>query len=355
MDAEPTRATAPVAIVTYALIAINVVMFAVELALGLDAISPKPSDLVRVGGNLPALTLNGEPWRLASSMFLHAGLLHLGLNMLCLYQGRVVEQLYGRLGFLAIYITAGLGGAIASVSRGHNTVSVGASGAVFGVFAAFGVVLYRKRTLLDTDAMRRSARQLASFFAINLFIGFSRPEIDMSAHVGGIVAGACAALMLTQGARAATRRTVRAIAVTVVAIGLAVAVVVALPSPTDPAAPLHDIFTAEDAALGHYNKLVVRGRAHELTDTQFADALETEILPEWRALQAKQDAVTDPPARLVPVYAASRAYMAAVQHSWELRIAAIREGNSNLAAIAAAEKAVGAARAELEKQLAAGP
>jgi len=152
-------------------------------------------------------------------MFLHFGIVHLAMNMVCLYQARDVELLFGRLGFLAIYVAAGLGGALAS-ELGAPHVGAGASGAVFGVIAAFGMYLIVNRSRLNAAQLARDARWLAMFFVINLAYGFSQPQIDIADHIGGIACGALAALFLAAGARAKQQRIPRAIGVLVVAIGL---------------------------------------------------------------------------------------------------------------------------------------
>src|SRR3954466_7244161 len=87
--------------ITYILIAANVVAFVLELVAGADAIKPTPQQIIDLGGDFAPLTLHGEPWRLVSSMFLHFGLIHVALNMVCLAQGRVVESVMGRAGFAA--------------------------------------------------------------------------------------------------------------------------------------------------------------------------------------------------------------------------------------------------------------
>jgi len=194
--------------VLYALIAANVVMFGVELASGAALLAPSLQSMVALGASFPPLTLQGEPWRLGSSMFLHFGLVHLALNMLCLYQARAVEGLFGHLGFLAIYLVAGLGGGIASLlAHGTYVVTAGASGAVFGAYGAFGAKLVMHRAQIDPEAWRRTVRSLGGFLLLNAIIGLSMAGISVSAHFGGFVVGAGlgAALLAGEGPRRVRR------------------------------------------------------------------------------------------------------------------------------------------------------
>jgi rhomboid protease GluP len=226
----PERRTSPW--LTYLLIAANVAMFGVELACGADAMSPTPQQILDLGGSFPPLTLGGQWWRLGSSMFLHFGIVHLGLNMLCLYQARVVEQLFGRLGFLAIYLVAGLGGGIASlVASATNIVSAGASGAVFGVYGAFGAFLLLRRSEIEEASWKRTGRSLAQFLGLNLFIGLVATGISLSAHVGGLVTGFVMGTALLAGARAAEQRALRALVLIVVGIALTALAVMSLGGP----------------------------------------------------------------------------------------------------------------------------
>src|ERR1700733_4850119 len=147
--------------ITYALIAANLAVFVLEIVHGADPLSPTPQQIIDLGGGFPPLTLHGQWWRLGSSMFLHFGVLHIALNMVCLYQARVVEQLFGRVEFLAIYLLAGLGGGIASLLASTGSiVSAGASGAVFGVFGAFGAFLALRRSQMENEAWQRTARSI---------------------------------------------------------------------------------------------------------------------------------------------------------------------------------------------------
>jgi rhomboid protease GluP len=183
---------------TYGLIAANVVAFAVELAVSGQLSGPDLEAMVSLGANFGPLTAGGQPWRLVTSMFLHFGVVHLGMNMLCLYQVRVVERLLGRASFLGLYLVSGLMGSIVSVVTHPNVLSAGASGAVFGMFGAFAAVMVAARKRIDPRAWSQEMRSLGTFFALNLAIGLSARGIDLAAHLGGLVAGFIGAFALTK-------------------------------------------------------------------------------------------------------------------------------------------------------------
>ena len=161
--------------------------------LALACMSPLliPSELlIRVGGNFAPLVQKDQPWRLLTALFLHGGLLHVGLNMLALHQaGQVVERLFGRWGFLTIYVIAGLLGNAASLWWKPGPVSVGASGAIFGVYGALLAYLLRQRGSVPTEVFREMRSGTLGFIGYSLFAGFSIPGIDNAAHLGGLVGG----------------------------------------------------------------------------------------------------------------------------------------------------------------------
>ncbi|MBK7077464.1 MAG: rhomboid family intramembrane serine protease [Myxococcales bacterium] len=284
MSAAPVRVQRlPTPYVTYGLIAANVGVWLVTLALGLDVSQPDAQRLLELGGNLGERTLGHEPWRLFTSMFLHAGILHVTMNMLALGPtGRQVETLYGRTGMGAIYLVAGLLGALTSAMRGA-AVSVGASGAIFGLFGAFGGFLLRHRKRLEPNAAQAALRSVGMVLAINVFISLSVPQIDMAAHLGGLVGGAATGWALEQQPKAwsMARR-----ALVVGGFGaltlIGVSYVVPAGKPDRPAV-VDQYYAADKQAVRRFNGLVTRVRAGELNDAQMADAIEREVLPDWRA------------------------------------------------------------------------
>jgi membrane associated rhomboid family serine protease len=189
------------AYVTRVLVIVNVAVFFLNLMQG-ASISNNSGSLFIDGALVgkafdPAAGHNigvaeGEWYRMVTAMFLHAGLLHLGLNMLMLYWvGTPVEQAVGHLRFLLIYFVSGLcGSAGALLLTDQNALTVGASGAIFGVLGA-ALVYERQRTfVLGGSAM--------SIIAINLILTFTVSSISIGGHIGGLIGGALCALAFTR-------------------------------------------------------------------------------------------------------------------------------------------------------------
>ncbi len=150
-------------------------------------------------GMLPvAVTDGGEYYRLITSAFLHAGLLHLATNMLTLYiVGAPLERVLGPVRYLTIYLISALGGSLLALALSPAyTIGVGASGAIFGLFGAL-VVLRRQ--------VGAEAGGLFVLIGLNLVISFTIPNISWQAHIGGLVAGTLVALALLPTLRAGRR------------------------------------------------------------------------------------------------------------------------------------------------------
>ncbi len=131
--------------------------------------------------------LAGQLWRLVTPVFIHAGLLHLFVNMYSLFAlGPAVEQFFGTPRMLALYLISGVSGVAFSLAF-NPFRSVGASGAIFGLLGGLGAFLYQHRSVFG-PAGGMQLRQLAFVAAINLLNSFS-PGIDLWGHVGGLVAG----------------------------------------------------------------------------------------------------------------------------------------------------------------------
>lgn len=141
--------------------------------------------LLLFGANFRPLVQAGEIWRLATSMFLHIGIIHLVVNMYSLYIiGKQLESFLGRWKFLIVYLGSGILGSFLSVVV-HSSISAGASGAIFGLLGSLLYFGYHYRLYLGT-VLRT---QIIPVIIINLLIGFMVPGIDNFCHIGGLVGG----------------------------------------------------------------------------------------------------------------------------------------------------------------------
>ena len=174
-------------IVTFGIILICIIMFI------LSGGGYNTYKLVAYGANFSALVRNGEVYRLVSYMFLHAGILHIVLNMYSLFiVGPRVEDFFGKWKYLLIYLFSGICGGLLSIGLTPNTVSVGASGAIFGLFGALIYFGYSYRGYIG--AIVKS--QVLPVVIYNLLMGLFIPGIDMWGHVGGLIGGILTANML---------------------------------------------------------------------------------------------------------------------------------------------------------------
>jgi rhomboid protease GluP len=148
-------------------------------------------------GNSAETVKDGEWWRVFTALFLHANLLHLGMNGAGLWLfGSAVEKAMGRWRFLLVFLLAGALGNLLSASVARYDVAVGASGGIFGVIGAFAVAVWRLRSPMYFALRRRLLFFLALMVTADFTIGGLEPQIDNLAHVGGFVAGILIAAVL---------------------------------------------------------------------------------------------------------------------------------------------------------------
>jgi rhomboid protease GluP len=172
-------------IVTYSLIFVNVIVFLISVYLSKDIIDINPNVLDYLGAKDNALISNGEYYRLLTSTFLHSGIIHITMNMYSLFAiGPLVEKYYGRLRYILIYLLSGIFASLASFILSPY-MSVGASGAIFGVLGATLVMAYKLRERIGKSFLKN----VMIVVVVNLIFSFSIPNIDVYAHLGGLVSG----------------------------------------------------------------------------------------------------------------------------------------------------------------------
>ncbi len=143
-----------------------------------------------IGSNFGPVTFDDEWVSLFTSIFVHFGMLHLAVNMWCLWDfGRVAEHLLGRLRFLLVYVVSGLLAGLTGLFWDPMRISGGASGAIFGVAGALISFLYFKKASLTVSAAKRELGSLAAFTLFSLVFGLGARGIDNAGHLGGLVTG----------------------------------------------------------------------------------------------------------------------------------------------------------------------
>jgi membrane associated rhomboid family serine protease len=189
---------------TYALIAINVIVFLVEIANGAgglfrEQVSQFVADFALFGPSVA----EGEWYRLVTSGFLHASIIHIGFNMfLLLILGRLLEPALGTPRFLALYFASLLAGSFGALVLDPNALTIGASGAVFGLAGAV-FILARGRGM---DAL---AGEIGFLILFNLVLSFASARISVGGHVGGLIGGAICALVIVAGEKGMLGRSSR--------------------------------------------------------------------------------------------------------------------------------------------------
>jgi rhomboid protease GluP len=165
--------------VTILLIAINVLAFIYTSIYGIETVGT-------YGGLYAPYVREGEFYRLITSVFLHANVFHLFLNMYALYIiGSQIESFFGSFKYLIIYLFSALTGSLLSMAFLGETWSIGASGAIFGLFGSMLYFGYNYRVYLGSTIKT----QIVPLIVINLLIGFTIPGIDPFAHLGGLIGG----------------------------------------------------------------------------------------------------------------------------------------------------------------------
>jgi rhomboid protease GluP len=282
-------AQSPRAWATPLIVAANVVVFVLMVIDGVDPFWPNGPQqiekLVEWGANFPPLTADGQWWRLGSAMFLHFGLLHIGMNMLALWNlGRLTERLCGSVGFLVLYAATGLIGSLGTVYYAlfhAPAVSAGASGAIFGIAGVqLGYVFRQRRTLPPefVAAIRRLGLNVVVFLVVFQFV----PLVDNAAHIAGFIAGLVAGFAISQPVSPTARRGRWWRNLLALAGGAAVVAAGILCYPSDWSdyqTVLARLERLEQEANREIEIILAAHRKASIGDAQAAERLESEVLP----------------------------------------------------------------------------
>jgi membrane associated rhomboid family serine protease len=390
---EPFRAVlkarTAMPIVVPALIGVNVLVF-VAMLLSSGSFSD-PSFLIGWGASFGPKTSNGEWWRIATSLFVHVGLVHLLVMIVGLVQaGITLERMLGPLAIAVVYVSAGLFSGMERLSRAPMDVNAGAAGAVMGVYGlmiatlVWNVVQRRlgastaapvadaptpaaQETLnlrgilapIEEDAapgdapvettasgptalipMETLARMApaAGFFALyTLASGFGTPE------VAGLLCGFTCGLVFARRAAEQTTPALQPAAAFAVTMVIIVASAAMLRGIADVRPEIARVVALETSTAGAYEKAVVQFKNGALTAQALEKVITQKIVPELHQAHARLKAVSGVPAEHRPLVASAEEYFRLRDESWRLRADALRK--SNLGALRAADRSE---RASLE-------
>lgn len=276
---------------TRALLAINLLVFFAMIGFGAGLWHSPNGIQLAWGANFGPATQDGQWWRLGSAMFIHFGMLHLAMNMWALWDGgNFVERIYGSGRFLAIYAASGLIGNLVSLAvQGNRAVSAGASGAIFGLYGALLIALWREREVLHPREFRWLFWGAAGFSIAAISLGLLVTGIDNAAHIGGLATGCLLGIALHRPLRTAktTAPPIRLAAAGVMAAVAAYAIV-NLPVPgyrwSEETAARSEIdqFLRQEAVIGNeWSALVARGNKRELSFAEMASRLDDDIVTRY--------------------------------------------------------------------------
>jgi rhomboid protease GluP len=180
--------------VTSMIMDLIILVFLIMTFSGVSMISPRGGDLMAWGANRRPEVLNGEWWRLLTSIFLHGGIMHLVSNIIGLALAAIfVEPRMGRKKYALLFLVSGIAGSLVSIAWHDRNPSVGASGAIFGLYGALIALALLKR--LPADENKFALGFAGIFVGINLLYGLTG-NIDNAAHLGGLFAGGVAGVLL---------------------------------------------------------------------------------------------------------------------------------------------------------------
>lgn len=179
-------------IVTMSIIAINIILYIITAIMSKNILDINAYVLLYMGGNYGALVSHGQVWRLLTCAFLHGGIIHIFCNMYALYAlGPQIEILFGRVKYIIIYFLSAIGGSLLSYKFSPSSLSIGASGAIFGLFGAMVVFVLKYKDRIPKKVLNN----LFGVIILNLLIGFNLQGIDNFAHIGGLLVGALVAFL----------------------------------------------------------------------------------------------------------------------------------------------------------------
>ena len=324
---DTLRQRTPWAIVTPALIGINVAVF-VSMLMGTTPLA-SPDTLVEYGGNFGPRTTNGEWGRLITAVFVHSSGLALFINLAALVSvGLLLERLVGHLTFLAVYVGAGALANLVSLSTSLTQVSSGASAAVFGLYGlllaswAYGTV-QQATTTVRLAAVKRIAPMALVFASYSVLTDHMGQTAENTGLVAGFITG------LVVGRSVQPRPPARTVGLTM-ASAAAMVVIAAIPlrGVSDVRPVLAHVVAAEERIASNYDQGVKGFTKGHVSAKVLAALIDEKIAPELEGTRLQLETLQNVPPEHRPLVAAAETYLRMRKESWRLRKTALTKGDS---------------------------
>ena len=320
----------PFAPVTPALVGLNIAVF-VGMLFGTSAIS-NPDTIIAWGGSFGPRTTNGEWWRLVTTMFVHVSVLHLFAEIAGLLAvGLVLERLVGSLVFGVVYMAAGMSSIAFDLVASPTGMSVGASGAVFGLYGLMLVstihgVLQKSTPRVPLALARYLAPAAAGFGLYSLLTDAIASGPELSALLLGCLSG----LLVARGIVERPVPAIRTAPIAVAAVVMIVVTVRPLSGMTDMRPEIHRLVTAEQEMAARYQRAIDRFRNGWITDLELAEVIDHDIIPELQASRARVASLEHVPDDQKPLLAAAEKYLQLRDESWRIRSRGLNVGSVSM-------------------------
>jgi rhomboid protease GluP len=273
-------------VVTPCVIAVNAAVFLLMALKGFSARSTGADRFLSWGADFGPLTTHGQWWRIVTAAFVHANFIHLLLNMIILWSvGMFAERLFGRVGFIALYLFAAIGANLASLAWQPFTVAMGASGAIFGLYGGLLAVLLLHQNTVPRPRIVAIGRSAAIFIGINLVYGLTQSNLDMAALIGGLASGFVLGCGLMGPLVPADPdwRQLRSLVVALAGTAVVVIFALRLPPVDDWKSDLSRLIPLDAASQRIYDNALRKVQQHQMSAAQFAQVIDRQILPPWNA------------------------------------------------------------------------
>lgn len=312
--------------VTPAIIGLNAVLFVVIFIGTGDA--TEPGALIEWGGSFGPRTTNGEWWRLVTGMFVHSSALHVLANAAgLLWMGFVLERLVGPVAFAATYLAAGVLSGLADLAAHEVAVTVGSSGAVYGIYGLFtATMIWGVRLWMARAIPLAVLKMLASGAALFLLYDLMAQGLQSDTRLVGFLVGFGCGLLLAAHVTERKPLTRRIATVSMAALAMALGWAVPLRGLADVRAELADVAALEARTTGHYDAGIDRFRSGRGTTKDLIERI-NRIRPQLQAQRAELESIGKVPREQQAAVGAALEYLTRRDESWRLRADALRKGN----------------------------